>query len=199
MEDIVINNQEIIQILQMLNSRINHLEVMIFSSMLGILLTTTFGLYAASYKIKESDDKSMKPATLIWAVNAIYFLVSGYYYFILTHFYAATTTLFELQSKLPRYVNLSNFWNFFQLPTIPFFWLSEKSRNILSLLSAPLFPLLFSLSSIVGICYLLKRRLLISHKSIFSLLWKSLIIQLILFYLMAIFPFIRFINVIWRE
>ena len=190
-------DDNVIQILQLLINRINHLEVMLFSSMLGILLTTTYGVFAAFYKIQESGNNFFKPTYFIIGINLIYVFISGYYYFILTHFYAAASTLIQLKPSLPTSLSLEIFWELFKVPKFPF-WFSDPTRNLISLANAPLFPLMFSFTSIMGICYLLKRKLSKTQKKYTYWVIYSLLIQLVPFYLIILYPFLTFVEILYK-
>ena len=182
-------NQELIKVLV---SRLNHLETVLFSSALGFLLTTTVAVYSAVYSIRNSDKIEIKPNFIISGVNIIYVLLSGYYYFILTHFYATASIIIPFKSELPDSINIERLWTFFQL-SIPF--IESSTRNYLSLLNAPLFPLLFSVASTTGVWYILRNDF-DSNKKRIGILVVSFLTQMITFFLMIWYPFSKFIKLI---
>lgn len=180
------------EIIKILIERIGHLETVLFSSAFGFLITTTIALFTAVYSLKNASKVELSSKFLLTGSNVIYVLLSGYYYFILTHFYAAASTVIPFKDKIPDTLNIETLWNSFQL-SIPF--VGEQSRIYLSLINAPLFPFLFSTFSIIGIWFLVKKEIKPKSNRKFWLI-GSILTQLILFYLMIWHPFNQFIEML---
>ena len=180
------------EIIKILVQRINHLETVLFSSALGFLITTTLAIFAALYILKTESKLRINPSFLMIGTNIIYVLLSGYYYFILTHFYATASTLIPFKSLIPDSINIDKLWTYFRF-SIPF--LKSETQMYLSLLNAPLFPLLFSMMSITGVWYLINNEFK-SEKKKWMSIGLSLILQSVIFYLMIWYPFRQFIKLI---
>lgn len=178
------------ELVKVLIERIGHLENVLFSSTLGLLITTTIALFSAIYSLKNKSKVKLSSSFLLIGSNLIYILLSGYYYFILTHFYASILVILPLKGKIPNSLDIDVLWNSFQL-SIPF--INEKSRIYLALINAPLFPFLFSSISIIGIWYLVRKGI---KSKIKRRIWLfgSILVQLIIFYLMIWYPFNEFMK-----
>jgi hypothetical protein len=134
---------------QLLLERMNHLEDLLVSSLLGLLITATFSVFVALYALRTQSKKALPtgvtPARVLLGVNVLYTFLGGYYYFMLAQFYAATAATLELTSNIPS-MPVRQLWMVMKYPQIPF--LSEEDRNLAMLLNAPLFPFLFACASI---------------------------------------------------
>ena len=183
--------QEVIKILV---ERMGHLETILFSSALGFLITTTIALFSAVYSLINKSNVKLKPSFLIIGANLIYVLLSGYYYFILTHFYATASTIIPLKDSIPNAINIDKLWTSFQL-SIPF--LGQEYKIYLALLNAPLFPFFFASISIIGIWFIVKEDFKSKMESKLSLI-GSIVAQLAVFYLMIWYPFNEFIELIMQ-
>ena len=81
------------EIVPILFQRMNSLETILVSTLLGFLITTTLALYASYYNFKDTSKLSKCPGTLMLGVNVLYIFLSGYYYFMLTHYYVIVSIL----------------------------------------------------------------------------------------------------------
>lgn len=180
------------EILKVLIQRIDHLENILVFSALSLLITTTFAIYTAIYSLKNSSNLKISSSVVLTGVSLIYFLLSGYYYFMLTHFYATTCMLLPLRSEISDIIEIELLWKSFQL-TLPF--LRENAKMYLALLNAPIFPLLFSSLSIVVVWNILKKEIESATRKYLILVF-SISAQLMLFFSMIWYPFSKFVNVI---
>ena len=182
---------EAIDIVPMLFQRINSLESILVSTLISFLVTTTLAIFSIYYQSKDNSKLTDNPVIVIIFINVLYIFLSGYYYFMLTHFYATYSILEPYLKGISGYRNL---WVFFSLPQVPFFF-SDYWRIVISLLSAPLFPLFFSFATISGVCLLLRKDSTTKLMTTYTILF-SFLAQLTTCYLMIFYPFVRFLECI---
>lgn len=178
--------------------RLNHIEGVLTGSLLGFLVTTTLSIGGGLYVLTHDEDKSPISSSVVMnSVAVVYALLSGYYYFFLAHFYAAAVSLVPLAERVES-VDLENFWTVFQAP-VPG---PGGFRNFFGLLSAPLYPLLFSWTAILGIHHYLRKSESGNAKGKTSrqLLFRALGIQTAVMMWVILLPFIQFIRTIdlWK-
>jgi hypothetical protein len=126
--------------------RANHLEVLIVSNLLGFLLTATGTICAAIFELHSgSKNTAVTPTEILISSSALYFFLSGYYYFMLAQFYACIITLIPHATKAG--IQVSQLWGTLRVPSLGI--VPRRGANIAMLLNAPLFPLAFSLGSIL--------------------------------------------------
>lgn len=168
--------------------RLSHLEGILANSLLGFLVTTTLSVLAAIYVLKNDEGKTPLPAHgILVGIAVLYSLLSGYYYFMLAHFYATVATVIPLVDSTSVPVKIENLWTFFQAP-IP---LDADTRNFVGLVVAPLYPLTFSWVVLTGTYHYLRRELP-SRRSYFI----GMGLQLLVMVWVITVPFLRFTDAI---
>lgn len=170
--------------------RLNHLEVLIVSNLLGFLLTATSTMFAAIYELRTGNkEPAVTPLEILISASALYFFLSGYYYFMLAQFYACIIAL--IPHAMNAGVDVNVLWSTLRFPSLGF--VSKRVTNVAMLLSAPLLPLAFSLASL-----LFFRLLIEGHGShgvgVFPTI-ICLLLQVIICVLMITEPFRDFIKV----
>ncbi len=69
--------------------RMNHLESLLVSNLLGFLLTTTVTIFGAAYELRSGTKTPfVTPTQIFVGASVFYVFLSGYYYYMLAQFYA---------------------------------------------------------------------------------------------------------------
>ena len=92
-------DDELDLLIRVMVDRMNSLESILVSSLFGFLITTTLSIFAAVYFVRtDESDKDIKiPALgLFVGISILYGFLSGYYYWMLTNFYAAIAILGQI-------------------------------------------------------------------------------------------------------
>jgi len=126
--------------------RMNHLESLLVSNLLGFLLTTTVTIFGAAYELRSGTKPPfMTPTQIFVSASVLYVFLSGYYYFMLAQFYACVITLMPLVESLD--VKINPLWHTLRIPS--FGVIPERMANIIMLTNAPLLPIAWSTLSLV--------------------------------------------------
>ena len=128
--------------------RLNHLEVLIVSNLLGFLLTTTVTIFGAAYELRSGTKTPtfITPPKIFIGMSVVYTFLSGYYYFMLAQFYACIVTLIPLTKQVG--VDVGALWGTLRIPSFGF--IPKRLANIAMLANAPLLPLAFSVLSLIA-------------------------------------------------
>ena len=181
------------ELVKILFDRWNHLEYILGSSLFGLFLTTTLGVYAVVFrwpKMTEGKNPGISMTLFLLGVATLYALISGYYYFNLTHFYTVALSLVTVAEQTTLPVDTEAFWSLFQAPGVAAV-LGEKTAIFLTLLNAAMFPFIFSSCSILGIWLVLKRETQPQgHR--YGILAVGFALQGLAFYSGILYPFVRF-------
>jgi hypothetical protein len=129
--------------------RLNHLESLLVSNLLGFLLTITITIFGAAYELRPAAKTPpfATPTQLFVGVSILYVFLSGYYYFMLAQFYACVITLMPLAKSLG--VEINALWSTLRIPS--FGVISNRMANMAMLTNAPLLPLAFSVFSLISL------------------------------------------------
>jgi hypothetical protein len=129
--------------------RMNHLESLLVSNLLGFLLTTTITIFGAAYETRSGAKTPpfVTPVQMFVGASVVYVFLSGYYYFMLAQFYACVITLIHLVKSLD--VKIDTLWTTLQAPS--FGIVSNRIANIVMLAIAPLLPISFSTLSLIAL------------------------------------------------
>jgi hypothetical protein len=176
--------------------RASHLEDVLVTSLLGLLITTTFGFVVAIYTLhKESTFwRQIDKRWFLIGIAFIYMCISGYYYYMLAHFYAAVQSAFALIVTPSTQSGVAPIWSLFRLPE--WFGLSAKERSIGYLAIAPLFPVGFSCIAITAFWLAIKPDWQRQWKSSVASWIIAIMMQIVLAYLLAAYPFRTFTRAI---
>ncbi len=130
----------------LLMERANHLEEMLGGSLLVFLVAGTAGLLAAAKLFRRDSESSSFTARQFFIGTTLgYVFISGFYYYMLAQYYAATSTLLKVVEGDSTYGNL---YRGLQIPTLGL--PVDPASNIIMLLGAPLFPLAISFTLTLG-------------------------------------------------
>lgn len=134
--------------------RMNHLESLLVSNLLGFLLTTTITIFGAAYELRPGAKASpfVSPTQVFVGASVIYVFLSGYYYYMLAQFYACVITLIPLVKSLD--VKISPLWRTLRMPS--FGVIPERIANIAMLANAPLLPIAFSTLSLIALRFVIE-------------------------------------------
>lgn len=178
-------------------ARASHLEQILVTTLLGLLLTTTFGLFVAVYTLKKEGDSIssfMSIRMFLVGIALLYVTLSGFYYYMLAHFYAAVQSAFALIKPDDLQDAVAPIWSLFRLPEM--LGLSQKARAIGYLAIAPLFPVSFSCTAITVLWWSLRREMAGQRKSSIAIWLSSLAVQILMAYLLISHPFSAFTSAI---
>jgi hypothetical protein len=131
---------------KMILDRVNHLEGILSSSLLSLLISTTLAVGGGAYTIKDKRIP-ISGFTVFFGANLVYVLLSAQYYFMLTHFYSAMIFMIN-QNQSAQVADLQLLWIEFQSP-MPL--IGSKVPQFIYLIQATLAPLLFAIMTIVGL------------------------------------------------
>lgn len=182
---------EPLEIVRILTDRINHVEDLLISTVMGLLVTSTFTLVAAIYTLRRKDRRaaSISGKTIFYGANLFHAIIAGYYYFMLAQFYAVTVTLMPRLRELEG--DFGTLWTTFQL--FPVSAIAGTWANVMMLALAPLTPLAFTLIVITAIW-----RLEGGQSSRSDLTFRSLIVsigcQTTLAGSLIVYPFVQFLR-----
>jgi hypothetical protein len=134
--------------------RMNHLESLLVSNLLGFLLTTTITIFGAAYELRPGAKTPpfVSPAQIFVGASVLYVFLSGYYYYMLAQFYACVITLIPFVKSLG--VKISPLWRTLRIPS--FGVIPERIANITMLANAPLLPIAFSTLSLVALRFVIE-------------------------------------------
>ena len=99
------------------------------------------------FLVSDNERTKLSGADALKGVALIYALLSGYYYFMLGHYYATVIALVPVADGIDS-IEVDGFWAVFESPL---WFLPDDFNNVLGLLGAPLYPLMFSGLVIVGV------------------------------------------------
>jgi hypothetical protein len=134
--------------------RMNHLESLLVSNLLGFLLTTTITIFGAAYELRPGAKTPpfVSPAQIFVGASVLYVFLSGYYYYMLAQFYACVITLIPFVKSLG--VKISPLWRTLRIPS--FGVIPERIANITMLANAPLLPIAFSTLSLIALRFVIE-------------------------------------------
>jgi len=177
-------------------ARASHLEDILVTSLLGLLLTTTFGFFAAIYTVRKESHfwRQIDKRWLLIGIAFVYMCISGYYYYMLSHFYAAVQSAFALIRNPATQEAVAPIWSLFRLPHM--FGLSAKQRSVGYLAIAPMFPVGFSCTAITAFWLTMRPDWKLQRKTSFAAWLLSVAMQVAIAYLLAAYPFQVFTSAI---
>jgi hypothetical protein len=129
--------------------RLNHLERLLVSNLLGFLLTTTITIFGVAYGLRPATKilPSATPTQVFIGASILYVFLGGYYYFMLAQFYACVITLAPLVKS--RDVEVNTLWSTLRIPS--FGAIPKRMANMAMLANAPLLPLAFSIFALLAL------------------------------------------------
>jgi hypothetical protein len=129
--------------------RLNHLESLLVSNLLGFLLTTTIAIFGVAYGLRPAAKilPSATPTQVFIGASILYVFLGGYYYFMLAQFYACVITLAPLAKS--RGVEVNTLWSTLRIPS--FGAIPKRIANMVMLANAPLLPLAFSIFALIAL------------------------------------------------
>jgi hypothetical protein len=167
------------KLIELLMQRLNHLEVLIFSSIIGLFVTTTSTIIIGLLAINNQDiHKKMKPLVgnhIFHVVAVIYLLLSCYYHFMVMHFCSTSGTLFPLLAANSTNFDLTSYWSFYKVTFSPSGWPVEPSLYAIFSL-VPVFPLGLSLFTLYFMKSILRARFAIDVGVPSFTAWSALMI-----------------------
>ena len=172
--------------------RINHIEDILASSLFSLIITTTLAMFGSAYALRSAKEREAGAQTLIIGANVLYGVLSCYYYFMLTHFYAATAVAYSALKSVMDLAAISSAWSFFQVGG-PLWWMDERTSNLVGLSIAPLFPVSISCFTITGLWFYLRRR---TKGQGLVVLCASVLFHVGLFTVMILKPFQLFLHAV---
>jgi hypothetical protein len=142
------------EVVTSLTERMNHLEDLLVSNLLGLLLTTTITIFGAAYELRSGTKAApfVAPIQLYLGASVLYVFLGGYYYFMLAQFYACVITLVPLAESLD--VKVDTLWSTLRIPS--FGVIPKKIANIAMLTNAPALPLAFSTLSLIALRFVIE-------------------------------------------
>ena len=134
--------------------RMNHLESLLVSNLLGFLLTTTITIFGAAYELRPGAKTApfVSPTQIFVGASVLYVFLSGYYYYMLAQFYACVITLIPFVKSLN--VKISPLWRTLRIPS--FGVIPERIANVTMLANAPLLPIAFSTLSLIALRFVIE-------------------------------------------
>jgi hypothetical protein len=134
--------------------RMNHLESLLVSNLLGFLLTTTITIFGAAYELRPGAKTPpfVSPAQIFVGASVLYVFLSGYYYYMLAQFYACVITLIPFVKS--HGAKISPLWRTLRIPS--FGVIPERIANITMLANAPLLPIAFSTLSLIALRFVIE-------------------------------------------
>jgi hypothetical protein len=140
-----IDRKERLDRLDLILTRLNHLEDILSSSLFTLMITTTLAMGGGAYAIRERKVPISGRIFFVGA-NFFYIVLSAHYYFMLTQFYSSFIFLVDQYQGLVGRLDL--LWTIFRIP-VP--WASESTQSVLYLMQATVAPLLFSCFIALGL------------------------------------------------
>ena len=169
--------------------RMGHLENVLTGSLLSFLITTALSIFGGLLLISDDDKSKLTGTDVLMAVSLMYALLSGYYYFMLGHYYATVIALVPIADGLEN-IDVEGFWVVFE---IPIWFLPDEMRNISALLGVPLYPLLFSGVVIFGVGRVMQR-IGVSGAPKTRHLIEAFLLQVFVMVWVVSAPFLRFLE-----
>lgn len=128
------------QIVPALIERMNHLEDILVSSLLTVLMTGIGAVFTAAWTIRQTQHINLSPRTVFWVLNVVLLLIVGYYDFYLIHYCATAEGLISAIRATPDLAFVSAMWEYFRFPSLGGLIQSDYVRTFIGLIHVPLFP-----------------------------------------------------------